>query len=118
MPTLHTISATNIVTCLILAMAVAAAAMTITKTAIFRPMRSWVSQRSSWFGKLLSCPYCTSHWLVFFSVAWYQPLLVTSRLRVMDWFITCLAVVAVSSIFCGLIFYAFANMGGDDDHEE
>lgn len=45
------------------ALATAAITMTLTRGTVFRPLRLWVIRRSSWFGKLVTCPYCMSHWI-------------------------------------------------------
>ena len=44
-------------------MAIASASMTVTKSKICQALRTAIKARSVWAGKLVSCPYCFSHWL-------------------------------------------------------
>ncbi len=37
--------------------------LTLTKSKMFSPMRNWIRYRSNWWGELVSCPYCASHWV-------------------------------------------------------
>ena len=52
---------------ILLALAVSAASVTITLSAIFRPLRGIVDV------KILHCPYCLSHWLAIGAVGFYRP---------------------------------------------
>lgn len=56
-----------------LSVATAAISMTLTKAAVFKPMRKWLAARSKWLGKLFSCPYCASHWVATGLVLVYPP---------------------------------------------
>lgn len=105
---------TNVYTCVALSLAIGVMAMTITKTKIFRPVRIWTLDKSEWFGDLISCPYCTSHWLSFVLTAIYSPLLFNSGIGLLDWFLTSLCVIAGSAVVSGTIFYAFAQMADED----
>jgi membrane protein implicated in regulation of membrane protease activity len=40
-------------------------AQTIAKERIFAPVRERLGGKETWFGYLVSCPYCASHWLAF-----------------------------------------------------
>lgn len=51
---------------LICALANAAFTLTVTKSEIFRPLREAIL--NPWLRKLLSCPYCFSHWGALFSI--------------------------------------------------
>jgi hypothetical protein len=57
---------------LYLALAAGVAATTITKAKAFQPLRISLKSRNAWAGYLVSCPYCTSHWLVFVLQAIYR----------------------------------------------
>jgi hypothetical protein len=37
--------------------------LTLTKSKLFSPVRNWIRYRSPWWGELVSCPYCASHWV-------------------------------------------------------
>lgn len=41
---------------------------TISKERIFAPLRERLGGKDTWFGYLVSCPYCTSHYLAFLLV--------------------------------------------------
>ncbi len=91
-----------------LALAVSALSMTITKTKVTKTLRLWVKAHNAWLGELLSCPYCTSHWLAFAVVAIYQPRVVDSGLLVLDLFISAMMIVALAAVMSGLIFRSIA----------
>lgn len=86
---------------LVLASSIGAAAYTVSSTEITKGLRSAVVKRSLWLGKLITCPYCLSHWLAFGAVAVYRPYLVDLRsawtpLVVLDFLVTALALLPVS----------------------
>lgn len=89
---------------LILALATSAISVTVTKGAIFSGLRSWIINKSEWSGKLLSCPYCFSHWIAFALVMVYRPVLVTVWYP-FDLIISVFVVVAVSAIISGVIIW-------------
>jgi hypothetical protein len=72
-------------------------------------MREWVDNHSEFFGDLIHCPYCTSHWVGFAAVIIFQPILFSCGWIVADILLTTFAVVAVSSIVSGMIIKAFSN---------
>jgi hypothetical protein len=41
---------------------------TIAKERLFAPLRDRLGGKETWFGYLISCPYCASHWLAFILV--------------------------------------------------
>lgn len=92
-------------TFIVLAAAVGAAAFTITRTKITEPMRTAVKKRSAWFGNLVGCPYCTSHWLAAGATALYRPALVHLWLP-LDLLVTGMAMVAAAALVVGIINWA------------
>jgi ABC-type phosphate/phosphonate transport system permease subunit len=100
----------DIVTVVVLALAVSAASMTLTKAKLFSPIRDRIDNRSEWFGELVGCPYCMSHWLAFAATAVYQPRIVHSGTELFDYFVTALAIVALAAFSSGLIFRAFSGV--------
>jgi uncharacterized protein DUF1360 len=86
-----------------LSLATGAAAFTITRTKISEPFREAVKQRSPWFGNLVSCPYCTSHWLSAAAIALMQPQLTDRRSRVLNSGVAWLAVTAGAAVTAGQI---------------
>lgn len=97
----------DIVTCLVLAVAVAAASFTIARTKVTAPFRAAVLKRSKWFGALVSCPYCVSHWLAAGAVAIYRPRPVELWTPV-DVAVAWIFTVAVSAAVVGVIGQAIA----------
>lgn len=86
----------------VLALATAAISTTISKGGIFASAREWIFERNEWLGKLVSCSYCTSHWVAMALVAFYRPVLVQQWL-IADLVISVFSVVAISAIISGLI---------------
>ncbi len=37
--------------------------LTLTRSRLLRGPRNWIKYRSPWWGELVTCPYCTSHWV-------------------------------------------------------
>jgi hypothetical protein len=93
-----------------LSLAVGAMSMTIAKARVFRPLRELITRRSEKLGELISCPYCTSHWVSFIFTAVYFPRILVTRFVVLDWFVAAMAVVALSSVTCALIYHAYGHM--------
>lgn len=50
---------------IIISLAISSISFTISKTEIFKPIRLFICKYSNFFGKLVSCPYCLSHWVAF-----------------------------------------------------
>ncbi|MCK5104880.1 MAG: DUF1360 domain-containing protein [Cyclobacteriaceae bacterium] len=69
----------------------ASVAFTITETKLFLPFREWVGNRSTFFGKLVHCGYCTGHWIAFILVAVYRPRIL-EYFWLLDYFLTALAI--------------------------
>jgi uncharacterized protein DUF1360 len=76
---------------------------TIAKERIFLPLRERLGGKDTWFGYLVSCPYCASHWLAFLLVpvtgAYYVS--VSPRLGsvapLVEWFLSSILVVVVAA---------------------
>lgn len=79
-------------------MAIATITVTIGKTHAFSAMRSAVRHRSEWLGRLVSCPYCLSHWCALAVVLWDRPCE-----SALDNLAIAFALVAASSVFGVLI---------------
>lgn len=92
----------EIVTCLVLALAVGSASFTVARTKISVPFRTWVMKKSKWFGGLVTCPYCTSHWLAAVAVGIYRPRPVELWAPV-DWGVAWLMTVALAAFVIGLV---------------
>jgi len=92
-----------------LSMALAAVSITITKTGVFSSLRAWIDERNDWLGELIHCPYCTSHWLTFAVVAFYQPRPIESGVFLVDMVVSTFAIVCLTAWFGGLIYRAYAK---------
>jgi hypothetical protein len=58
---------------LYLSMVAGSISFTVTETKLFKPVREWVGRKSRFFGELISCGYCSGHWVAFGLTAIYQP---------------------------------------------
>lgn len=110
--------AAQVVVVVTLSLAVAAISMTIAKGKIFLPLRQWVEDRNEWLGNLVSCPYCTSHWVAVVVVALYQPKLTSFTFGIVDLIVSVFAIVTLSSFFAGLIYRAFTQMAPHTESTE
>lgn len=81
------------------------ASLTLTRARPLRPMRQWIQQRSQWWGELVSCPYCISHWVAFVLVARH---LTSLDNAVLEWLI----VVAISAPVAALVYQSIITISG------
>lgn len=101
----------DIITILILSLAVSAISVTLARGGVFAALRQWVMDRNEWLGKLISCPYCLSHWVALFAVVFY-PISMTFYSTL----VTIFAVVAISAIVSGVITVLFPfEQAGDQE---
>lgn len=132
------------ITILAMSLAAGAISMTIAKSQAFEPLRDWVKARSEWFGDLIHCPYCVSHYVAIFFVGVYQPLLLPGlawaelspiagafwpnlwpNIKVFGPFFVNLVIsvfttVAITAPICGVIYKSIAviAMGSRNDEED
>src|SRR5690606_16153472 len=85
----------------LVALAVSAASITLTRARISQPLRDWLEPRNFLLYKLASCPYCMSHWLAA-PLATYTIFGVTSNV-VVDWMIAWFTLVGLSALLEGLM---------------
>lgn len=52
----------DLTTLLVLGLATAAITITVTKSHLFAGVVEWAAEKSPRLGRLLSCPWCFSHW--------------------------------------------------------
>lgn len=125
-----------ILTCIVIALAAATAAVTVARSRLFEWLREWTrdagwmwvevarSRRPSHSGEyrvrrtrwelldaLVHCPYCISHWIVLLGAAIYQPQLVHSGASLLDVLVTALAVIAAAAAAAAVLcrVYDFAG---------
>lgn len=108
---------TGIYTAIVLAFAVSAISMTLSKARIFKAIRQAINARNQWLGELVNCPYCTIHWIAFAAIALYRPVLVVSGLWILDLFVSAFVVIAVASVVAGWIFQAFAGISPAEEED-
>lgn len=104
----------------VLALATAAISVTVSKARIFAFVRGWIASRSRRLGELVSCSYCTSHWVAIGLVAVYRPVLI-SQWIILDLIISVFSVVAIAAIVSGVItklnpFHGTENAARDTDN--
>jgi len=103
---------TDLAALLLLSLATASITMTLSKAKIFAWLREWLLVHVPFVGKLLSCPYCTSHW-----VSLALMILLTSHLPAAVklswtlWVICWMANVTLATFWAGLIYRAFHTEG-------
>jgi hypothetical protein len=95
----------NIVNLVLIALAVSAISITLTRGKIFRKQRLAIRKHSEWLYNLLSCPYCTSHWI---SLLALLPLPLAHLLDVyhnvaFDFALTLFVVIAMAAVISGTI---------------
>ncbi len=73
------------------------ASLTLTRARPLRPIRQWIQKRSQWWGELVGCPYCISHWVAAGLVAWHWPGLYNA---ILEW----LMVVAIAAPSAALVY--------------
>ena len=85
-----------------IALAVSAVSTTIALSSLFNPIRKRAKVRLGWFGKLISCAYCNSHWLAFLAVAWFHPRVVDGW-WLANYLLVAFAVIALANVVTGVI---------------
>jgi hypothetical protein len=86
---------------LAVAIAVACASITLTRARIFEPVRDWAFDKNYLLFKLVSCPYCMSHWLSL----WLVPslLMAVTDTFVLDMAITWFFLTGLAALFEGVM---------------
>jgi len=93
----------DLYTLLILSMAGGVITVTVTRSSLFEPIRSWGAGRSELLGALLSCPYCFGHWVGLL----LAPL--DSMVNLLGYFVSALAI-TWGSVICGAIVFNAAKL--------
>jgi hypothetical protein len=97
-------------TAIYLSFITASISFTVTETKLFKPLREWIKEKSTFFGELFSCGYCLGHWIAFALVAVYQPKVVTAW-SPLDYFLTALLIAWFSGIQWVLMCWVMAKAG-------
>ena len=96
------VSLENFICTVMLSLAVSTISVTITKTIMFKPIRSYIEQRSKWFGELFHCPYCLSHWVALFLFVFYAPKVINGFM-ILDYLVTFFVIVALATFWSFVI---------------
>ena len=110
----------GVYTVVVLSFAAAALSMTLAKSLIFAPVRSWISDRCDFIGKLSECPYCTTHWVSLVISLIYHPVLIEPSIGLgVDFAVSWFSMICISSLLAGLIFRAFLppNVVREEENE-
>jgi len=95
----------------VLAFAVSPIALTVTKTKVFKPLRTFLMAHCEWLGKLFSCPYCFSHWTSFAMVAVFRPVAFScGYFFLIDLAVSAFVMIAISMLISGFVFQAVESM--------
>jgi uncharacterized membrane protein len=91
-------------------------AQTISKEQIFAPLRERLGGKATFFGYLVSCPYCVSHYLAFALV----PLTGTYPIRVvvggwvgwvLSWFLSAILLTVIAAFYRVLFWFVDESQG-------
>jgi len=93
----------NILSILGLCFCICTISLTITKSSLFHPLRSYFFNRNNkrffnFFYELFSCPYCFSHYVSFFFVLTYGVRFIISDLWFLDYIVSVFALTSASSL--------------------
>lgn len=83
---------------LVMGAATAALSITLSRAKVFGWLRSWIASKSPKAGELISCDYCTSHWIA----VGVMVLAYWNRFLPLEWttaIVTWAAVVGFSAVF-------------------
>lgn len=50
----------------LLLLATASTTVTLARANVFKPLREFIASKNEFFGEMIHCTYCTSHWVSFF----------------------------------------------------
>lgn len=93
---------------LLLAAAGSAITMTLTKGSIFASLRDWLADRP-FLGQLISCPYCTSHWVAA-AIVWATGWRAFDGNPWLTYPVTVFALVAAIAPFSWVIYNSYSKM--------
>lgn len=106
-----------IIKALEISIAVGTLSLTLTKGSIFREVRLKIKQKSIFFGKLFSCPYCMSHWIATITVLIFN-LRLFSAPWLIDILFSVLVVIGISALFFGVIMALISFSSDEEDPYE
>jgi hypothetical protein len=93
---------------LFVSFAVASISYTISKSELFSVLREYTNEKFKTVYKIISCPYCLSHWLAVAGMLFVEPILFNNIY--INIFIFTFVCVTLSSFWIGMISRAFEFM--------
>jgi len=108
---------------IILGVATGAISLFLTKSTLLNGFHTWLENRLPFLEEMLSCPWCTSHWVALIFTLIYRPLLLdwTNRpvwevyspvnwiLTPIDYLVTILVMVAVAMVTGRMVYSAIKS---------
>jgi Protein of unknown function (DUF1360) len=108
----------------LLSTAVAGISLFLTKSHLLNTMHDWLE--GTYVGKLLDCPWCTSHWVAAFFMVIYRPLLISWGNRPaweynswvnwiatpVDYLVTWLVMVTLATLVASTVYKALKSFNG------
>lgn len=83
--------------------------VTISRAKVFGGLRGWLKEHMSFIGELISCPYCTSHWVAFVLLLFYFPRLLSVWVPV-DFLVSMMALVTMTAFPARVVYWAYDGM--------
>jgi hypothetical protein len=100
---------------ILIGVATGAISLFITKSALLNSFHTWLEKKSPFFEEMLSCPWCTSHWIGAFFLLVYQPWIINAGnafLAPVDWLVTWMVVVTVAALTARIIYSSYKPIMG------
>lgn len=96
-----------------IAIALGSISITITRSSLFRPLR--IRLENTFFGKLISCPWCLNHWLsgIYVLCNTYDVIRITYNVYV-DMVMEAMILTAMATVVSAILFYAYQSIYGVD----
>lgn len=99
------------------ALCAASISFTVTMAGMFEGFRNWVYNKSNFFGKLITCPYCFGHYVIFIilGIGWFGniPFLAVMEFdgtwfpRLFNFLFTSFTVIGAMALFHYIIILAY-----------
>jgi hypothetical protein len=89
---------------------------TIAKERIFEPLRERLGGKATWFGYLVSCPYCASHYIAFALVPLTRTYAIDVAVGgwvggVLRWFLSSILVTVIAAFFRVIFWFVDETQG-------
>ena len=96
---------------LIISLFLSSVSFTIATSVVFEKFRNWVKSKNESWGKMINCPHCLSHWILFgtLSITYFSftPVEIFSNFFIANLIVTYFAIICLSSIFHFILLRAY-----------